>query len=398
MKVALLNQFYVPDVVATGQLLADVAAGLRAAGHDVHVVCSRGGYGGGAVADTVEHDGVQVHRTWATQWGRRTAWGRLCDWATFWWSAGIALFRLGPFDAVLALSTPPGILAVPVLLGRRRCGRVLFWCMDVWPDVLVAAGTSAAGRVLAGGLQRIFGAIERRATVVISLGAWMTRRLQSHGLTPARIVEVSNWVPGEVVAPGDGRSERQRLGIADDRFVVMYSGNMGVPHEFATVLGAAARLRAEPGVLFLFAGDGACRTWLTQQVKTAGLDNVRFAGACAMTDLSAHLAAGDVHLVTMKPAMAGCVVPSKVYGVLASGRPCVYIGPADSEPAALLAQSGAGCCVAPGDVDGLVGVIRGCRDDRERCLAMGRNGRAYYAAALGRARSVARLVELVEAG
>jgi glycosyltransferase involved in cell wall biosynthesis len=133
----------------------------------------------------------------------------------------------------------------------------------------------------------------------------------------------------------------------DDKFVVMYSGNLGLAHPFEAILDAAERVQpALPHVVFLFVGGGPRLTWVQEQVQRRHLQNVRFLPFQPRERLAQSLAAADLHLASMRHELCGLVVPSKVYGVLAAGRPCVFLGPEESEAAQFILQHGCGSVLA----------------------------------------------------
>lgn len=392
MKIRPLNQFYPPDTAATGQLLADVAAGLAAAGHEVHVICSRGSYAGGKVARaSVEPmDGVRVHRVGATSRGRAQALDRLSDWCSYYVLAAERSLQLGRFDACLALTTPPFIGMVGVLLKRLKGTRLVLWTMDLWPDVAEALGTIRPGGYLSRGLRLLARHLYDRADVVVSLGSTMTGRLRDLGVPAQKIAEVHNWVPSEAVQPLPwGRSYVDDRLALNGQCVVMYSGNMGMAHEFGTILDAAELLQADGSVAFLFVGGGKRRAEVMEESHKRGLRNVRFMEAEPLDRLSDLLGSARVHLVSMREGLEGCLVPSKIYGILAAGRPAIMVGSTNNEVAELLRESGAGFVVGTGRAHEMAASIGRLREEPGLAYRMGQAGRQYYEQRLGRHRSVA---------
>ncbi len=201
MRILFLNQYYVPDIAATGQLLADLAESLAARGHEVHVICSRRQYSGGAakLAGKGELNGVQVHRVRATGFGRGRAVGRIADYLSFYVLATWRALRLAKMDVCVALTTPPFIALIGLVLRRLRGTKVVVWSMDMYPEVAVAfdvlSERSLLRRVLAWVSRRVY----KAATAVISLGDVMAERLKEAGVPYEKIVVIHNWVPGEIM-------------------------------------------------------------------------------------------------------------------------------------------------------------------------------------------------------
>jgi len=197
------------------------------------------------------------------------------------------------------------------------------------------------------------------------------------GLAPGTTLVIHNWADGDAIRPVDPDANplRERWGLRG-RFVVGYSGNMGRAHEFETVLGACELLYDDPGIAFLFIGDGSQRRWLERAVRRRGLANVVFEPYQPRSALAESLSAADVHLVSLQPVLEGLIVPSKFYGIAAAGRPMIFLGERDGEIAGLVAASGCGITVAVGEADSLVAAIRALRDDPLRVARMGNAARA----------------------
>ena len=201
MRILFLNQYYVPDIAATGQLLADVAEELAAQGHEVHVICSRRTYSGGAAAFAASEvaNGVHVHRVGATGFGRGTRIGRILDWLSFYVLATWRALRLAKMDVCVALTTPPFIALIGLILRRLRGTKVVVWTMDVYPEVAVAFDVLSERSLLRRLLARVSRRVYKAAVAVISLGEVMTERLAEAGVPRDKITVVHNWVPREPV-------------------------------------------------------------------------------------------------------------------------------------------------------------------------------------------------------
>lgn len=208
MRVLFLNQFYIPDVAATGQLLADVAEEMAAQGHEVHVICSRrmycGGSNGLASRETVR--GVRVHRVGATGFGRTTQIGRILDWLSFYVFALWRALRLAKMDVCVALTTPPFISLIGLLLSKLKGTRNVIWVMDVYPEIAVAYGVLSRSGLFYRVLTRLNRIVYSNAAAVISLGEMMAERLRSLGAPNDIIHTVHNWVPRESVGQLDSQT------------------------------------------------------------------------------------------------------------------------------------------------------------------------------------------------
>jgi colanic acid biosynthesis glycosyl transferase WcaI len=211
MRVLLINQFSIPDTAATGQLLADVAETLADEGHEVHVICSRRRYGSGTDGCAAREivNGVNVHRVEATGFGRGKAVGRLLDWFSFYLLAMWRALRLPKMDVCVALTTPPFISLIGLLLSKLKGTRSVIWAMDLYPDIAVAYEVLRRESLTYRLLTRLNRFLYRNAAAVISLGEVMTDRLHSLGVPSDKVHTVHNWVPGEVGYASAGRPVKQ---------------------------------------------------------------------------------------------------------------------------------------------------------------------------------------------
>jgi glycosyltransferase involved in cell wall biosynthesis len=216
-----------------------------------------------------------------------------------------------------------------------------------------------------------------RANVV--LGTRMRGYLSSRNVGPASFTIIENWADGTALQPKDtARSElRARLGLAG-RFVVGYSGNLGRAHEFETLLAAAQALRTEPTFVFLMIGGGAQMQVLRERVVASGLTSFRFLPYQAREALADSMAAADVHWVSLIPELEGLIVPSKVYGVFAAGRPAIFIGDPDGELAQVIRTNGCGVTLQLGEGLRLAAELRRLQSDSEHVEEMGRRARALF--------------------
>jgi glycosyltransferase involved in cell wall biosynthesis len=378
MRVLFLNQYYRPDPAATAQLLTDLAEYLAAPeqGCEVHVVCSRREYAGTGTRLPVRevHNGVHIQRVDApiarfTATNSRTA--RLADFAAFGALALARCLSLPRPDVCVAMTSPPFVASLGVVLKRLRSTRLLLWMMDLYPDIASALGAVPATAWSHRLADRLGHVIYRHAERIITPGYAMTERLCRAGIAAEKLDTVPNWSPNE-------RMPRPTTSRADGPFRILYSGHLGLAHEFDTVLDAASHLRNRRDLRITFAGRGPRREALMAETRRRGLDNVTFESPQDLDRLPEFLASADLHLVTMREKAQGLVVPSKLYGILAAGRPAVFVGPAHNEVSRTLDTAGAGWTVAPGDGIELARHVTRLAADRALADRMGRQARRYY--------------------
>lgn len=361
MQVLFLNQFFWPDEAATSQLLGDVAREAARRGA-VTVICGPPQYAGSA--DSAAPHGVEIRRVQTAGFGHGKL-QKILSYASFVAGATIhVLFGDRP-DVIVSMTTPP-LLGVLGWFAQLRGAHHYIWEMDLYPDVAVELGVFARD----GMLDKLTGWLadlpRKRADGIIALGPCMERRLRQRGIRATPITVVHNWADGEAICaqpfPGDGRLK------------VFYSGNMGLAHDFDTVLPVLEA--CGPDVLFRMSGGGPRRADLER--ACAGLPHCSFSGYHSRQDLERAFGENDVGLVTQRAETVGTVVPSKVYGILAAGRAVIYVGPSDSTVGQMIDEFQVGWRVPNGDSAGLAALLRRLHCDRNLVEVTGRRARAVF--------------------
>ena len=385
MRVIFLNRYFYPDHSATSQMLSDLAFFLAGAGLEVCVVTSCQRYDdAAAVLPLREHiDGVEVLRVRTTRFGRDRLLGRALDYATFYLAAGWRLWRSARAgDVVVAKTDPPLISVVAAIVANWRGAKLVNWVQDVFPEVAEALGVRALKGPQAGLLRSLRNAAFRSAAANVVLSEGMGAVVARAGALAADIRVIPNWADMDAIRPVAAADNplRSEWGLAD-KFVVCYSGNMGRVHEFDTILAAAQRLASEAkSIAFVFIGGGAQRGKIGDAVRGEGLTNVQFRPYQERAGLSFSLGIGDVHLVSQRPEVEGYVFPSKLYGILAAGRPLVFIGERGGEIGALVEREGIGAAIQQGDAPGLAAQLLRLARDASLREAIGARARALLCA------------------
>ncbi len=330
MRLLLVNQAFHPDVAATAQYAADLAQELARAGHQVTIVAGRRGYDDPTLVFAAKETwrGIDIVRVGATGLGKSAPWRRAIDFGTFWLACLFRLLWLPRFDVVVALTSPPLISVAAAAIARLRRSRFVAWVMDLNPDQAVAAGWLRQNSLSHRLLDFLVGTGLRSAALVVVLDRFMRERVEAKGISPERIAVVPPWSRDAAVEfDPEGRARFRSRYHLRDKFVVMYSGNHSPCHPLDTALEAALRLRGRPEVVFLFSGGGVEMPKVERFAREHALGNILRLPYQPQSDLAATLSAADLHLVVMGDAFRGIVHPCKVYGILAVGAPCLYIGP-----------------------------------------------------------------------
>ena len=373
MRILLLNQYFPPDAAATATMAAQVARAL-ASRFAVTVLAGRPSYD-----PAVRHptyllrrevvDGLMVERVGSTAFSRHRMRGRLANYLSY-LALAVARALAVPADAVLAMTDPPvaGIAGALVAAVRRR--PFVYNIRDLYPDVAVAGGLLRPGPHTAA-WERLHRWALRRADRVIVLGDDMRERVIGKGVPPERVAVVRDGSPPLPPPSGDeavGKAVRGGL-----RFVVLHAGNIGFAGAWETLVEGVTRADGQ-GVGLAFVGDGAERRRL--EARRTGDGRIRFLPFFPAAQVPDVLAAGDLHVVTVRRGLEGAVVPSKLYGILAAGRPVLVVASEAADAARIVRRYRCGLVADPDSPESVATVVRAAMADRVGLAAMGERARA----------------------
>ncbi|MGH8705601.1 MAG: glycosyltransferase family 4 protein [Burkholderiales bacterium] len=380
MKLVFFNRYYWPDRSATSQLLTDLATALAAAGHDVVVVAGDREQDPAAPRlPSQERDrGVEIRRLRVSALARFGLFGRALDYAGFYVAAQwFALRHVKRGDVVIAKTDPPllGAILTPVL--RLKGAALLNWLQDLYPEVAEQLGVLRPS-IFTALLRRLRDVSLRSARINVVIGERMRERVAAVA-GAARAIVVHNWSPPltTATAPAPDNDYRRQLGLGN-AVLFVYSGNLGRAHRFEALLAAGEHLRERRELRFLVIGDGPQKAAVEAEARTRGLANWSFLPLQPRERLAESLGAADVHLISLEPKVEGLIVPSKIYGVMAAGRPCIFVGAPDGEVAELLRRHECGIAVHPDDPVALVLAVEQLARDVALRKRMGSNAKRAF--------------------
>ena len=380
-SILFINRVYPPANGATGQLLSDLASALANRGHHVTVLTSGSVF---SAPRSEVRDGVRVERVTSAEFTRASHWRRALSYLSLYPAFLLRALRLPRTDVVVTLTDPPLLVVLGAMLQALRGARHVHWAQDLYPELAEELAVLRRDGWLVRVLRFASTTALRRANRIVAVGRCMKARLVARGIAAECVAVIPNWGQ-EANAESRtgllaGTQFRREHGLTD-RFVIMYSGNLGLAHPFEAMLDAAGELQtSSPEALLLFVGDGPRLSWVKEHVLRRRLENVRFLPFQPREQLSESLAAADIHLASMLPELCGLVVPSKVCGIAAAGRPCVFLGPAESEAAHFLSHNDCGDVLPDAKGPCLAACLQEWMADTTRLHAAGERAGAAAAA------------------
>lgn len=326
-------------------------------------------------------DSVRICRVESTRYGRYRAAGRLLDYVSFVRAARSRLKLLvDPETIVVAKTDPPmlGMFLEPVV--RSKGGRLVNWLQDVFPETLTALSDKTMVRAAVAPLSYMRDRSLKKAVANVVIGEQMRRYLVTRGVPAANTKMIHNWPYESPASAVEGDGGRGTERDPDDPFVIGYFGNLGRVHEYETILGAMRGLASEARTRFLFVGGGYLLERLKARAGELELRNFEHRDYVPREDLPAALKVVDVHLVVLNPALERFVVPSKFAGVVAAGRPVLYVGDPDGELGRTIGEHRCGYVVRPGDSEDLARRIRDLSGNPDTLQRMGASAARLYQA------------------
>jgi len=373
MHILLFNEYYPPDTSATAKMAALVAETL-AERHQVTVLAGRPSY------DPDEYypfeflrsdsrNNVAVERVGSTAFPRHEMRRRVSNYLSYLALAVPRALAIRP-DVVLAMTDPPVAGIAGAFIARMSARPFVYNIRDMYPDMAIGGDIVRANSLVARWEQMHRRALREAARVIV-LGDDMRDRILAKGVAPERVVVVRDGSSpsGPLPDPGHPAVKEVRCGFP---FVVLHAGNLGFYGAWSTLLQAAEILRDEnTGLVFI--GDGANRKAMQSSVN--GSPNVRFLPFRPASEIPHVMAAGDLHIITVKRGLEGVVVPSKLFSTLAAGRPVLVVAPSECDASRIVRESGCGITADPDDPNSVAAGIRELRDNPRRLAEMGRRAR-----------------------
>ncbi len=403
MKILLYGINFAPELTGVGKYTAEMAAWLAREGHEVRVVTAPPSYPQWKV-----HDGYSAWRyekcTWqgvsvlrCPLWVPRlpTAPRRLLHLLSFALSSMPAMLAQLRWKPEVVWVVEPSFFGAPAALFTGALSRAVtvLHVQDFEVDAAFNMGLLKGGWLQACAT-RVESALLRRFDAVSTISGKMLQRLQAKGVPPERAHLCPNWVDVAVMKTGAGSQRyRQLLGLPADAQVALYSGNMAHKQGLELLAEVAAALAAESSLYFVFCGNGVARAGL--QAACQGLAKVRFLDLQPVELLPDLLATADIHLLPQRADASDLVMPSKLCGMLASGKPVVATALAGSELEAVVRQCG--IVVPPADARAAADAVLRLVHEPELAARLGSQGATYASRDLDQDAILQRYVSLFKA-
>ena len=383
MRITVICPHFAPDTAPTGEVITEIVRELKDLGHHIHVVTSLPWYRNHSVEAGWRG---RLFATEKTDWGRITRihpfisskrtnlLARAIAFALFSLVTALAASISRRTELILTMSPPLTLAPAGWIAARRHRAPLVLNIQDVHPDAAVETGTLSDERIVSL-LKRLETFSYKKADAVTVLSQDLKGRLLSRVDDESKLLVIPNFVDTERIYPAErSNSYRQELGVTDET-VVLYAGNIGFSQPLELVLEAAKYFAHRDDLVFVINGNGSRR--LHFEAASEEIPNVTFMDYQPNSRLNEVLAAGDIHLIPLKPGLGSISVPSKLYSILAAGRPVLASVDPGTEIDLVVTQSGAGRSVPAGDTEAFISALEALIDDPNGQVASGLNARRF---------------------
>ncbi|MBR7100327.1 MAG: glycosyltransferase family 4 protein [Clostridia bacterium] len=407
-KLLIYAHYYYPDVAATGQILQELAERLKER-FDITVVCSVPSYTGEIPPHyrqkkvyLEEYEGVKLVRVPVPPFSKSDKFSRIKNLLSYYFGAKKATRTLGRQDYVFTISQPPVLGGLLGVYAKKKCkAKLIYNIQDFNPEQIEAVGYFTCKPFL-WLMKKIDTATCQKSDTVVVVGRDMVQTLKNrfHGRPMPKYCTINNWTDERAIFPLSAQDKgvqafKARYGL-EGKFIIMYSGNLGLYYDLPNLLKVVASFKDRKDVAFVFVGQGGVESELKAYKAAQGLDNVVFLPYQPKESLLYSLNAADVHWVVNAKGIKGVSVPSKLYGVMAAGKPVLGVLEAGSEAREIIQEAGCGLIADPADYKEIERLLHQFINKQADIAGMGASGRAYLEAHLTKTASVEKYIRAIE--
>lgn len=379
-RILVFSELYYPEETSTGYFMTKIAEGLSS-DFSVMAVCAQPSYSmrGKRTLVSEFHRGVNIRRYPSTTFNKDKRGLRLLNVFSICFSSFLlAICSIHSSDLILVVTNPPLLPFFIWLACKLRGAKFVLRIDDVYPDILNVAGMLKKSSFIYRILEKLNSYLYKGADHIVVLGRDMCSLVLSKigKQHDNRVHIVPNWGESDQIYQclRANNPLLKELHL-ENKFVVQYAGNMGYPHDIESLVNAVKVLFKNPKIHFLFIGSGVKKGWLEEQIKINSLSNITLLDPRPRADQNNFLNACDIGVSALIKGMSGISVPSRMYNIMAAGKPVVAIGDEDSELGFIIREEKVGWIVPPGEVNSFVNAVLEAESNSDRLAAMGRRAR-----------------------
>jgi glycosyltransferase involved in cell wall biosynthesis len=358
-SIVIVSEFFYPNKTGSSKVLTELAEDLVSYGMEVSVVTSRNIYNEEKrkLLTNDNYKGINISRIWTSNFNKNSSIGRIINYFSFTLSVLFNLLFSKSKEHVLFVSNPPTVPVVGYFINLLKKQEYSYLIHDLYPDIAVAMGVVNKDSVFVKMFNLINDLAFKKVKNVIVLGFDMKEKILNKGVSENRIKIITNWADKTKIKPVKKENSFSKRENLSDKFVILYTGNMGKFHQLEIIVDAAEKLKGNNNIAFVFVGEGYKKDILMELAKEKQLNNVFFYPYQSNEDYEKVLATGDLMITSLEKGVEGTAVPSKTYSYLAAGKPIVGIMSKDSEIGSLIIKNNLGITIDDNNSGELVDFI-----------------------------------------
>ena len=388
-KLLIYAHYFYPDVASTGQILTELCEGMIDT-FDITVICVVPSYSG-TIDEKYktkriykeEHNGIKIIRVRVPEFQKSNKVSRIKNLLAYFFNSLLATLKIEKQDYIYTISQPPILGGVLGVLGKwLKGGKLIYNIQDFNPEQTMAVGYSK-NKLLLNTVMAVDKFSCKKADKVIVVGRDMQETLRNrfNNRKVPKNVFINNWINEKEIYPLEQNHPRivefkEKYNLKD-KFIIMYSGNIGLYYDLENIIKVIGEFKDREDVVFAFVGDGTVKDKIEAYVSENNLSNVTFIPYQDKADLIYSLNAADIHWVVNAKGIKGVSVPSKLYGVMAAGKPVLGVLDEGSEARLIVEDCNCGLCIEPGNYKEISNNIKYILNNKEEIRLLGLNGRQY---------------------
>ena len=388
-KLLIYAHYFYPDVASTGQILTELCEGMIDT-FDITVICVVPSYSG-TIDEKYKtkriykegHNGIKIIRVRVPEFQKSNKISRIKNLLAYFFNSLLATLKIEKQDYIYTISQPPILGGVLGVLGKwLKGGKLIYNIQDFNPEQTMAVGYSK-NKLLLNTVMSVDKFSCKKSDKVIVVGRDMQETLRNrfNNKKVPKNVFINNWINEKEIYPLEQNHPRivefkEKYNLKD-KFIIMYSGNIGLYYDLENIIKVIGEFKDREDVVFAFVGDGTVKDKVEAYVKENNLSNVTFIPYQDKADLIYSLNAADIHWVVNAKGIKGVSVPSKLYGVMAAGKPVLGVLDEGSEARLIVEDCNCGVCIEPGNYKEISNNIEYILNNKEEIKALGSNGRQY---------------------
>ncbi len=333
IKLAVIQFYFYPDISAVSQLLGDLLQELISSGnYDITVYCGKSQYARMDDLRGTNLSSINIKRFFTFNFGKKSFVTRVIDYVLYYFSVFFMLFLKNESDIVISMTSPPLISFFVSMALRFKRQPLIYYIQDLFPEILFDMKYLSNPWIIRK-MQMFNRMALNKSARVITIGKYMRNKIKSlYRIDPGKILEINNWTKDvDYSVPEEKRD-----------FLIMYSGNMGVAHDFSLLGDIIEALKPIKGLRYEFIGEGNKKETVKKIFKISGESRVVFSGYSSRKKHSENLKKADLFIVSQSKNVVGDLLPSKIYSYTASGRPIIFLGPKNSEIGEMIIENDIG--------------------------------------------------------